>query len=46
MCAVVMIPWGYVTSMNLSMPRSTVSGEPTAEHKSVTLAEAISAGDQ
>src|SRR5207253_5245561 len=46
MCAVVMISSGCVTSMNLSRLRSTVFGEPTAEHKRVMLAEAFSAGDQ
>src|SRR2546429_9634631 len=46
MCAVVMISSGCVTSMNLSRLRSTVFGEPAAEHKRVMLAEAFSAGDQ
>src|SRR2546429_9851559 len=46
MCAVVMISSGCVTSMNLSRLRSTVFGEPTAEHKRVMLAEAFSAGGQ
>ena len=42
----VMISSGCVTSMNLSKLRSTVSGDPTAEHKRVMLAEDLSAGDQ